>query len=122
MLGDRRNACEYILHTMVELGDEQALMVFGLSAFGHINVDTRHPLGATAVVIVSSLISRIEKLEADLRKARANLVEFGAAHSRLSTGIDAAEPSIKSLRADLHRPRVRLLTSILDSETRLRGR
>src|SRR6266436_3184347 len=66
-------------------------------------------------VVISSLIGRVEKLESDLGKAQARIVELAASQSRLSTSIDMADRSIKSLRSDLDHPRVRLLASILDA-------
>src|SRR5262245_58093157 len=36
---------------MIELGDQQALILLSFSALGHIDVDARHALGATGVVI-----------------------------------------------------------------------
>ena len=51
LLRDRGDAGEHILHAMVELGDQQVLVLLSFSAFGHINVDTRHALGATGMVV-----------------------------------------------------------------------
>jgi hypothetical protein len=50
-LRDRGDACEHILYAMVELGDQQGLVLLGFSAFGYINVNTRHALGATGMVV-----------------------------------------------------------------------
>jgi signal transduction histidine kinase len=50
-LRDRGDAGEHILHAMVQLGDQQALVLLGFSAFGHINVNPRHALGATGMVV-----------------------------------------------------------------------
>src|SRR5262245_46338296 len=36
---------------MIELGDEQALVVLGLSALGYIDVNSRHTLGPTGTVV-----------------------------------------------------------------------
>ena len=36
---------------MVELGDQKILVVLSFSAFGHINVNPRHALGATGMVV-----------------------------------------------------------------------
>jgi septal ring factor EnvC (AmiA/AmiB activator) len=71
----------------------------------------------TAVVLVSSLIARIEKLETDLQTAQAKIVELTASQSRLSTSIDTANRSIKSLRSDFD-PQVRPLASIIDPGSR----
>lgn len=62
---------------------------------------------------ISSLIGRVEKLESDLTKAQARIVELAASQTKLSASIDAADRSIKSLRSDLDQPRVRPLASIL---------
>ena len=66
-------------------------------------------------VVISSLIGRVEKLESDLVRAQARIVELAASQSRLSASIDAADRSIKSLRSDLDHPRLRPLASILDT-------
>ena len=66
-------------------------------------------------VVISSLIGRVEKLESDLGRAQARIVELAASQSRLSLSIDAADRSIKSLRSDLDHPRLRPLASILDT-------
>jgi len=66
-------------------------------------------------VVISSLIGRVEKLESDLGRAQARIVELAASQSRLSVSIDAADRSIKSLRSDLDHPRLRPLASILDT-------
>ena len=63
---------------------------------------------------ISSLIGRVEKLESDLAKAQAQIVELAASQTKLSASIDAADRSIKSLRSDLDHPRARPLASILD--------
>jgi hypothetical protein len=46
---NRRYAGKYILHTMVELGDQQAFVVLSFSTFGQIDVNTSHALGATII-------------------------------------------------------------------------
>jgi hypothetical protein len=71
-------------------------------------------------VVVSSLIGRIEKLESDLGKAQARIVELAASQSKLSASIDMADRGIKSLRSDLDHPRVRPLASIVDGGAGLR--
>jgi hypothetical protein len=71
-------------------------------------------------VVISSLIGRVEKLESDLGKAQARIVELAASQSKLSASIDMADRSIKSLRSDLDHPRVRPLASILDAGAGLR--
>ena len=75
-------------------------------------------LGGAAAI--SSLIGRVEKLESDLGKAQARIVELAASQSRLSASIDVADRSIKSLKSDLDHPRVRPLASILDAGAGLR--
>ena len=70
----------------------------------------------SGVVVISSLIGRVEKLESDLGKAQAKIVELAASQSRLSaTTINATDRSIQSLRSDLDHPRVKPLASILDT-------
>jgi hypothetical protein len=69
------------------------------------------PSGA---VVISSLIGRVEKLEADLGRAQARMTELTSSQSRLKSSMDAADRSIKSLRSDLDRPRVQPLASVLD--------
>jgi hypothetical protein len=71
----------------------------------------------SAAVAISSLIGRVEKLELDLGRAQARIVELAASQSKLSAGIDAADRSIKSLRSDLDHPRPRIdpLASILNT-------
>jgi hypothetical protein len=71
-------------------------------------------------VVISSLIGRVEKLESDLGKAQARIVELAASQSKLNASIDMADRSIKSLRSDLDHPRVRPLASILDGGAGLR--
>jgi len=71
-------------------------------------------------VVISSLIGRVEKLESDLGKAQARIVELAASQSKLSASIDMADRSIKSLRSDLDHPRVRPLASLLDAGAGLR--
>lgn len=66
-------------------------------------------------VVISSLIGRVEKLESDLGRAQARIVELAASQSRLSASIDSADRSIKSLRSDLDHPRLWPLASILDT-------
>jgi hypothetical protein len=68
----------------------------------------------TAVVVVSSLIARVDRLESDLGTAQAKIVELTASQSRLTATIDTANSSIKSLRSDLN-PQVRPLASMLDA-------
>ena len=70
--------------------------------------------------MISSLIGRVAKLESDLGKAQARIVELAASQSRLSASIDVADRSIKSLKSDLDHPRVRPLASILDAGAGLR--
>ncbi len=41
--------------------------------------------------MISSLIGRVEKLESDLGKAQARIVELAASESRLGASIDAAD-------------------------------
>ena len=65
--------------------------------------------------MISGLISRIDKLESDLGKAQARIVELATSQSKLSASIDMADRSIKSLRSELDHPRVRPLASILDA-------
>jgi hypothetical protein len=57
------------------------------------------PSGA---VVISSLIGRVEKLEADLGRAQARITELTTSQSRLKASMDAADRSIKSLRSDLN--------------------
>jgi hypothetical protein len=71
-------------------------------------------------VVISSLIGRVEKLESDLGKAQARIVELAASQSKLSASIDMADRGIKSLRSDLDHPRVRPLASLLDAGAGLR--
>jgi hypothetical protein len=66
-------------------------------------------------VVISSLIGRVEKLESDVGKAQARIVELTASQSKLGASIDMADRSIKSLRSDLDHPRVRPLASIVDA-------
>ena len=66
-------------------------------------------------VVISGLIDRIEKLESELGRAQARIVELAAPQSKLSASIDAVDRSIKSLRSDLDHPRLRPLASILDT-------
>lgn len=73
----------------------------------------------TAVVVVSSLTARVDRLESDLRTAQAKIVELAASQSTLSAGIDTANRSVKSLRSDLDHPQVRPLASILGAGARL---
>ena len=69
----------------------------------------------SGVVVISSLIGRVEKLESDLGKAQARIVELAASQLRLSATINATDRSIQSLRSDLDHPRVKPLASILDT-------
>jgi type II secretory pathway component PulK len=69
----------------------------------------------SGAVLISSLISRVEKLELDLGRSQARIVELAASQSRLSAGIDAADQSIKSLRSYVDHPRLQPLASILDA-------
>jgi hypothetical protein len=72
----------------------------------------------SGAVVIWSLIGRVEKLESDLGKAQARIVELTASQS--SASIDMAERLIKSLRSDLDHPRVRPLASMLDAGAGLR--
>jgi hypothetical protein len=74
----------------------------------------------TIAVVVSGLVDRIEKVESDLGAAQAKIAELTKSQARLSASIDTADRSIKSLRSDLDRPRVRPLASILDTGVHLR--
>jgi mannitol-specific phosphotransferase system IIBC component len=74
----------------------------------------------TLAFVVSAVISRVEKLESDLGTAQAKIAELTASQIRLSASIDMADRSIKSLRSDLDRPRVRPLASVLDTAARPR--
>ena len=74
----------------------------------------------TIAVVVSGLVNRVEKLESDLGAAQAKIAELTKSQTRMSASIDAADRSIKSLRSDLDRPRVRPLASIPDTGVHLR--
>ena len=50
-LGYGGNAGEHVLHAMVEFGDQKTLLVLVLSPLGHIDIDTRHALGAASLAI-----------------------------------------------------------------------
>src|SRR5262249_34492326 len=66
------DAGKHILHAMVEFGDEQALVLLSFPAFGHINVDTRHALGATGMV-VGNEASRFNPLDLSAGPNKAKL-------------------------------------------------
>ena len=68
----------------------------------------------TVALVVSGLVDRVAKLESDLGTAQAKIAELSKSQTRMSASIDASDRSIKSLRSDLDRPRVRPLASILD--------
>ena len=51
---DGGNARQSILHAMIELGDQEGLVVLGLSAFGGIDVDADHATGAPGIVIANA--------------------------------------------------------------------
>src|SRR5262245_50697654 len=59
---------------MVELSDQQALVILGFSAFGHIDVDTSHALGATGMVIGNEA-SSFDPPEFTSRYNKAKLVD-----------------------------------------------
>ena len=42
--GDGGNGREHILHPMVELGQQQPLMIFGMTALSHVDIETDHAL------------------------------------------------------------------------------
>jgi len=72
----------------------------------------------SGVVVISGLISRVEKLESDVGRAQARIVELTASESRLNASVDAADRSIKSLRSDFDHPRPRPLASVLNAGPR----
>jgi len=74
----------------------------------------------TTAAAVSSLVGRVEKLEAELGRAQAKLAELTASQAKLSASIDAADRSIKSLRSDLDHPQVRPLASSVNTGASLR--
>src|SRR5215831_1280097 len=77
-LCNRRDACEHVLHAMVELGDQQVLVVLSISSVSHIDVDTGHPLGATRM-IVGYEAARFYPPDLSARSYKAKLAdEFGA--------------------------------------------
>jgi hypothetical protein len=69
-------------------------------------------IALSGVIVISGLTARVEKLEADLTKTHATIVELTASQSRLSASVDMADRSIKALRSDLDHPQPRPLASM----------
>src|SRR5262245_61514072 len=73
-LGNRGHTRKDILHTMVEFGNQQVLVVLGLSTFRHVDVDARHTFGATGLVIINEA-SRFDPPDFTSRQHNAEFID-----------------------------------------------
>jgi hypothetical protein len=90
-LRNRGDAGKHILHAMVELGDEQVLVLLSFPAFGHINVDTRHALGAASSVIGNEA-SCLNPPDLSAGPDKAKLIDEFAAPFLECTNVFGAQP------------------------------